>query len=100
MKQDQIDSISRREALRQGLGAVAGVAIVGFAGSKTWAAEKKIAKSAVNYVDTGKDEGKDCDDCMHFMPGKTAKASGTCKIVEGAINPHGHCNAFAAKPAK
>jgi hypothetical protein len=49
-------------------------------------------------VDAGKVEGKDCDDCSQFVPGKTARDLGTCKIVEGEINPHGHCIAFTPKP--
>ena len=49
-------------------------------------------------MDAGEDEGKDCDDCSQFVPGETATDLGTCKIVEGAINPHGHCFAFTPKP--
>ena len=37
-------------------------------------------------------------DCAQVVPGKTAKDNGTCKIVEGTINPHGHCIAFTPKP--
>ena len=100
MKPVRFDGVSRRIALRHGLGALTGAALVGVAGTSAWAAETKLAKSAVQYVDVGKDEGKDCDDCSQFMPGKTAKDLGTCKIVEGAINPHGHCIAFTPKPKK
>jgi hypothetical protein len=42
-------------------------------------------------------EGKDCDDCSQFVPGATPDAPGTCRIVEGAISPHGHCIAFTPK---
>ena len=100
MKQVRIDGLSRRVALQRGLGAITSAALGGVAGSSAWAAETKLAKSAVQYVDAGKDEGKDCDDCAQFVPGKTAKGNGTCKIVEGAINPHGHCIAFSPKPKK
>ena len=100
MNQVQIDCLSRRVALQRALGAITGGALVGIAGSAAWAAEAKLAKSAVQYVDAGKDEGKDCDDCAQFVPGKTAKDNGTCKIVEGTINPHGHCIAFTPKPKK
>ncbi len=41
---------------------------------------------------------KDCDDCYQFVPGKAAKDTGTCRLVEGNINPHGHCLAFTPKP--
>ena len=100
MNRVQIDGLSRRVALQRGLGAITGVALASGAGTAAWAAETKLAKSAVQYVDAGKDEGKDCDDCMQFVPGKTAKDAGTCRLVEGAINPHGHCIAFSPKPKK
>ena len=100
MNDVRIDGFSRRVALQRGLGALTGAALVGVAGTSVWAAETKLAKSAVQYVDAGKYEGKDCDDCTQFMPGKAAKDIGTCKIVEGAINPHGHCIAFTPKPKK
>ena len=96
----QIDGLSRRVVLQRGLGAITGAALAGVAGTAARAAEAKLAKSAVQYVDAGKDEGKDCDDCAQFLPGKTEKDNGTCKIVEGAINPHGHCIAFTPKPKK
>jgi hypothetical protein len=62
-------------------------------------AQAKAAKSAVQYQDMPKD-GKDCDDCIQFIPGATEAAPGTCKIVEGSISPHGHCLAFTPKPGK
>jgi High potential iron-sulfur protein len=100
MNQIQIDGLSRRVALQRGLGAITGAALVGIADTSARAAKAKLAKSAVQYVDAGKDEGKDCDDCVQFVPGKTATDNGTCKIVEGVINPHGHCIAFTPKPKK
>jgi hypothetical protein len=60
-------------------------------------AAEKLQKAAVNYQDKPKD-GKDCDDCMHFVVGATPKAMGTCKVVEGAVSPHGYCAAFTPKP--
>jgi hypothetical protein len=100
MRDDRMDGVSRRSALQRGLGAVAGAVLVGNVATSAWASETKLAKSAVQYVDAGKDEGKDCDDCTQFLPGKAAKDIGSCKIVEGAINPHGHCIAFTSKPRK
>ena len=100
MTPDQIDDPSRRGAIRCGLAAAVGVQIVAFTGSKAWAAPAKLAKSAVKYVDVSADEGKDCDDCVQFVPGATAKGLGTCKIVDGDINPHGHCIAFSPKPKR
>jgi hypothetical protein len=60
-------------------------------------ADAKLAKAAVKYQDKPSG-GKDCDDCLHFIPGATAKAKGKCKVVEGVISPHGYCTAFTPKP--
>ena len=96
----RIEGLSRRIAPQRGLGVIAGAALVGAAGTTTLAAQAKLAKSAVQYVDAGKDEGKDCDDCSQFVPGKRATDNGRCKFVEAAINPHGHCIAFTPIPKK
>ena len=60
-------------------------------------AAEKLPKAAVTYQDKPKN-GKDCDDCMHFVAGTTPKAMGTCKVVEGPVSPHGYCSAFTPKP--
>jgi hypothetical protein len=77
------------------LGAIASVVMVWCVGSKASAAGTLLAKAAVQYTDSGAPKGMDCDDCVQFIPGKTPKDLGTCKVVEGAINPHGHCLAFS-----
>jgi hypothetical protein len=56
----------------------------------------KLAKGDVQYQDRPKD-GKDCDDCIHFVGGANGTPS-TCKVVDGPISPHGYCLAFTAKP--
>ena len=89
--------VSRRSVFKSGITALGGIAIISVTGRKAWAADKKLSKSEVNYVDVWKTEGKDCDDCVYFVPGKTADAPGSCKIVEGEISPHGHCNRFQPK---
>ena len=100
MDEDQHISGSRRSFVKGGVCALAGIAIVSLTGTRISAAETKLAKSAVQYVDVGKEEGKDCDDCIQFIPGKSPKSAGACKIVEGEISPHGHCIAFTPKPRK
>ena len=103
MTEHRVDGPARRAALRRGLGVVAGVALAagaGLAAKSAQAAPAKLAQSVVKYVDVGKDPGKDCDDCLQFVPGKTAQADGSCKVVEGTIKPHGHCIAFTPKPKK
>jgi hypothetical protein len=92
------DDMPRRAALRGGLGAIAVVAIAWIAPGSAAAASDKVSKAAVQYTETGNVAGKDCDDCSQFLPGKSVKDPGTCKIVEGDISPHGHCLAFTPKP--
>jgi hypothetical protein len=98
MKQDQVGGMSRRKALQRGLGGLAGAGIVWLVDSSAFAAPRKLAKATVQYTDTGDVPEQDCDDCTQFVPGKAAKDIGTCKLVEGDINPHGHCLAFTPKP--
>jgi len=96
--EDQHTGVSRRSLVKGGVCALAGIAVASLTGTRTSAAETKLAKSAVQYVDIGKEEGKDCDCCIQFIPGRSPRSVGTCKIVEGEINPHGHCIAFTPKP--
>ena len=98
MSHQQPAGFSRRSIVKGGVYALTGIAIASVTSTRVSAAETKLAKSVVQYVDAGKEEGKDCDDCIQFIPGKTPRALGTCKIVEGEINPHGHCLAFTPKP--
>ena len=100
MDENQRSAVSRRTLIKTSLGALAGIALVSLTGTKTLAADIKLAKSAVQYEDVAKNAGQDCDDCIHFIPGKTSNATGTCKIVEGEISPHGHCIAFTMKSGK
>ncbi len=92
------DGTRRRDALRGAFGAIAAVAIVSFAPRRALAASDKVSKASMQYTETGNVAGKDCDDCTQFLPGKSVKDTGTCKIVEGDISPHGHCLAFTPKP--
>jgi hypothetical protein len=100
MDHQQPAGISRRSIVKGGVYALTGIAIASLTRTGMAAAETKLAKAAVQYVDAGKAEGKDCDDCIQFIPGTSPKSPGTCKIVEGEINPHGHCIAFTPGPGK
>jgi hypothetical protein len=60
-------------------------------------ADGKLTKAAVKYQDKP-NAGKDCDDCLQFVPAATPKANGQCKVVEGVVSPHGYCAAFTPKP--
>ena len=100
MGEKTTDTISRRALVKRGICVLTGVAMASLGAGKILAADNKLAKSAVQYEDRAKKEGTDCDDCIQFVPGNTATALGICKIVEGPINPHGHCIAFTPKPRK
>jgi len=100
MHENANGTISRRALVKRGICALTGVAMASLGAGRILAADSKLSKSAVQYEDLARKEGTDCDDCIQFVPGKTATALGTCKIVEGPINPHGHCIAFTPKPRK
>src|SRR3954447_24899814 len=76
MDQDKAPCASRRDALKLGLGVAAGAMAVGSA----FAQPARLSKEAVKYTDSGNVEGKDCDDCSQFVPGRSAGDMGTCKI--------------------
>jgi hypothetical protein len=99
MDENSITMKSRRALLKSAV-LVASIAMIPLlAGTRNAQAEGKLAKADVNYQDKSS-AGKDCDDCLHFIPGATPDANGTCKVVEGVISPHGHCAAFTRKPTR
>jgi hypothetical protein len=89
---------SRRVALTTGLRLAAGIAIYAGLGVRAAPAATKLTKESVQYEAVGKVPGKDCDDCLQFVSGASRAAKGSCKIVDGEIDPHGHCIAFTPKP--
>jgi hypothetical protein len=90
----------RRIALKQISMALASIPLVVVSGS-VFAEKNASLRTALKYQDTPKD-GKDCLACMQFVPGKTPKDKGGCKIMPGdtEIAPSGWCSAFVATPAK
>ena len=84
MTKEISNSISRRSILK------AGFALAAAAMSEGLAAQQKIAQNMVQYQESPKD-GKECDQCAQFV------APGSCKVVDGKINPKGYCVAFTPK---
>ena len=82
---------SRREALKLGIGALAGACL-----ARGAAAQGKASKQSMQYQDQPKN-GQQCDQCMHWVPGANAAAQGTCKVVDGPISPKGWCVAYVKK---
>ena len=62
-------------------------------------AEGKVKKSQLQYQDKP-NRGQRCAGCSQFIPGKTASAMGTCKLVEGTISPNGWCLEWEAAAKK
>ena len=88
---------SRRRLFRQGAALAGGVAAAGLMSkAKVSAQSTKVSQALAKYQSTPKD-GQQCDGCVQFIPGKTASADGTCKIVDGSIAPKAWCMFFAAK---
>lgn len=50
---------------------------------------KKLTKAETNYGTPPRGSAKRCFVCKHFIAG------GSCKIVEGRINPEYLCDRFA-----
>ena len=86
---------SRRSFLKTAT-LLAGVAAVPVTFMSREAFAAKVAKASMQYQETPKGTAE-CSTCVQFIPGKTAKAKGTCKVVDGTINPHGWCLAYTAK---
>jgi len=96
MDDRSIPALSRRHALRRTAALGLGAAVVWMTATPA-CAQAKLAKDAVKYVDKGDVPGKDCDDCMHYIAPAKAGGPAGCRLVEGAISPHGHCIAFTPK---
>jgi hypothetical protein len=77
--------VSRRALLRVSVGLLAALVPV------KAGAQPKIAPKLVQYQEKPKGP-QECDNCLHFV------APGSCKMVEGKINPKGWCQLYAPKP--
>jgi hypothetical protein len=77
---------SRRTMLWTGMSAVTAILIPARAGSQA-----KIAQKMVQYQEKPKGP-QECDNCLQFV------VPGSCKLVEGRIDPKGWCQLYAPKP--
>lgn len=99
MKKNDVEfDASRRTLLKSGatIAVIGAVAATGILKSGPARAQSKASKAVAMYQSTphGKDQ---CDNCIHFTPGKTPKSEGTCKVVEGDVSPTGWCVMYARK---
>jgi hypothetical protein len=94
MKTTQTD---RRQFLKIAGAALALIPVVGVS-TDAMAATNAAMRTSLKYQ--AKPEGdKRCATCMQFVPGKTDKADGGCKLMPGdtEISPQGYCVAWAKK---
>lgn len=100
MKKTDVEfNASRRSLLKNGatIAVIGAVASTGLLKSTSARAQAGKASQAVAMYQP-KPHGKDqCDNCIHFIPGKTPTANGTCKVVEGNVAPQGWCVMYARK---
>ena len=88
---------SRRRLFRQGAIIASGAALGGLMLKSTAEAQAgTVPKATAKYQDKPHGTQK-CSGCTLYIPGKSASASGTCKIVEGSISPEGWCMYFSPK---
>ena len=83
---------SRRKMLKLGGAALAMIPVVAIA------AKNDAMRASMKYKDTPEGD-KRCDNCVQFVPGKTPKDLGGCKIFPGdtEVSPNGYCVAWAKK---
>jgi hypothetical protein len=87
----------RRRFLKIGAAALAMIPVMVVSG-RADAATNASLRTSLKYQ--GKPEGdKDCANCAQFVPGASAKALGSCKIIPGdtEISPQCYCVAWAKK---
>ena len=91
---------SRRVWLKATTAAAVAVPLVFFA-RHSLAAKNDAMRTSFKYQDTPS-ETKTCATCLQFVPGKTAKDKGGCKIFPGdtEISPTGYCIAWVELPKK
>lgn len=71
-------------------------ALAGLLLAQTTRAQAKGSKAQFKYQTTPMN-GHKCSQCTFFIAGSSAKANGTCKIVDGSISPNGWCTAWSKK---
>jgi len=85
----------RRQILKRGA-SLAGACLLGTALGGRYAEAAKTSKAAFLYQDHPRD-GKRCGDCRFFSVDARQADTGTCALVEGAIDRDGWCTAFSPK---
>lgn len=87
----------RRQFLKMGGAALAMIPVLAISGRAN-AATNAAMRTALKYQPTPNAD-KNCANCMQFVPGKSPKDLGGCKIIPGdtEISPQGYCTAWTKK---
>jgi hypothetical protein len=95
--QDPVKPV-RRQLLKAGSAALAAIPVMVFS-RRSHAATNAQMRTALNYQNKPNGD-KSCSGCLQFVPGKTAKDLGGCKVMAGdtEISPNGYCTAWVVKP--
>jgi len=88
------DAMSRRALMRHGVGLGMGVLLL-TAGSPTLGATRKISQAAIGYVADSTTPGETCARCRYYIAASTSQGVSTCQIVEGPVDPRGHCREYS-----
>jgi hypothetical protein len=90
-------SSSRRIWLKLTAGAVLAAPLLTLTG-RAGATQNAASRQAMKYQDKPNGANQ-CSNCMHFIPGKSAKDPGGCKVIpnDNEISPNGWCIAWAKK---
>lgn len=88
---------SRRRFFQQSAVIAGGAAAAGLMLKAKVHAQTTKASKAVAMYQASPHGSQQCSGCVHFIPGKTPSADGTCKLVQGSVSPKGWCVFFTAK---
>ncbi len=85
------ENITRRKFLQTTGSVLALIPLVAITRQAS-ASTNAALRGQLKYQDTPKD-GMSCSTCLEFIPGKTAKDLGGCKVIQGddEISPNGYC---------
>lgn len=89
--------VDRRLWLKAAAGTLA-AAPLALVAARAGAAQNAGSRQALKYQDQPKGSSQ-CSNCQHFVPGKSDKEPGACKIIPGdtEISPRGWCVAWTKK---
>ena len=87
----------RRRLLQGGCAALALIPFAGFSDHAA-AATNAAMRASLKYQDKPQDD-KSCSNCLQFVPGKSAKDKGGCKLMPGdnEISAQGYCTSWIHK---